>query len=561
MNNKTDVSDKTIVIFNAAPCCVDKDTEYLTKTGWKKISEYSEGDEIAVCDINGNTIFEKPLEYIREPFDGDFLVFKRPTFEMKLTANHKVIYVDDYGNRKTTEWVNLFTKVEQNSYGLGKFIPKTFNLTENIPNPSLDLLFLKVAIMADSSLLKNGVQFNLKKLRKIERLRYLLDRLGVEYKEYVFPSMEGYVRFVVKTDMDKSTDWSWINFNLETKQLLLSEFLFWDGDGIERFFSGKKEEVDFVQTLAASCDKDSSIISDIREGRNTTYSLHIAKRNMQTMTRRPYNKPTKTEKSEDGFCYCFTTSTGFWVARKSDSIFLTGNSGKDASVDMIHSYFQSGVKLAFKDELYEDTAKHFNVRVEDLIDYHSDRSLKEKPSLMFPKYGNDSIKQYLYALLYVIGVLINNHYLMSLGYYSSRQALIFVSEHLIKPTKGNGYYGSKLAEKIENSKSKFFFVSDSGYKEELTPLLENGYNVYIVHLERLGATFEGDSRTLLTENDFKGEDGSMKYKNLKFIKMDNNGSLDDLYKTITDFSFDLVLNQTLDHYGGYTENVYEVIYT
>ena len=90
------------------------------------------------------------------------------------------------------------------------------------------------------------------------------------------------------------------------------------------------------------------------------------------------------------------------------------NAGKDASVDMMHSYFQSGVKLAFKDELYEDTAKHFNIRVEDLIDYHSDRNLKEKPSLMFPKYGNDSIQQYLYALLYVIGVLLNNHYLMSL---------------------------------------------------------------------------------------------------------------------------------------------------
>ena len=46
--------------------------------------------------------------------------------------------------------------------------------------------------------------------------------------------------------------------------------------------------------------------------------------------------------------------------------------------------------------------------------------------------------------------------------------------------------------------------------------------------------------------------------------MYNNGSLDDLYKTITDFSFDLVLNQTLNKYGGNEDDneivEYEVVY-
>ena len=54
-------------------------------------------------------------------------------------------------------------------------------------------------------------------------------------------------------------------------------------------------------------------------------------------------------------------------------------------------------------------------------------------------------------MLYVIGVLLNNRYLMSLGYYSSREALIHVSEDIVKPEKGKDYYGKKLVEKIENS--------------------------------------------------------------------------------------------------------------
>ena len=233
--------------------------------------------------------------------------------------------------------------------------------------------------------------------------------------------------------------------------------------------------------------------------------------------------------------------------------------GKDVSADYMHGYFQSGQRLSFKEALYEDTAEYFNIDIKDLTEYHSDRSLKEIPSLQFPKYQSDSFKQYFYSWLYVIGVLLGNKYLMSLGYYSSREALIHVSENIIKPKYGQDYYGRKFLEKVESSPERYSFASDGGFRFEILPLLDAGYNVYIVHLERLGATFDNDSRKLLTEDDFKGEDGSMKYKNLNFIKMDNSGSLDDLYKTITDFSFDLVLNQTLDHYGG-NMNEYEIVH-
>ena len=237
------------------------------------------------------------------------------------------------------------------------------------------------------------------------------------------------------------------------------------------------------------------------------------------------------------------------------------NAGKDVSADYMHNYFQSGQRLSFKEALYEDTAKYFGIDVKNLIEYHEDRSLKEVPSDLFPKHKKHSFKQYFFALLLVIGAVFNIRYLMSLGYYSSREALIHVSEDIIKPKLGKDYYGLKVLDRVNSSTERYSFASDGGYVEEVLPLLDAGYNVYIVHLERLGATFDNDSRKLLTEDDFKEEDGNMKYKNLKFVKMDNNGSLDDLYKTITDFAFDLVLNQTLDHYGGYAENVYEVIYT
>lgn len=227
-------------------------------------------------------------------------------------------------------------------------------------------------------------------------------------------------------------------------------------------------------------------------------------------------------------------------------------SGKDISCQYMKDYFCAGKILAFKDELYKDTAEHFNIDVEDLILYHADRELKEIPDLMFPKFQSESLKQYFYGLLYVIGVLLNNRYLMSLGYYSSRQALIHVSEDIVKPQKGKDCYGKKLVEKIEHSSERFYFVSDSGYVEEATTVADKGYNVYIVHLERSGATFEGDSRKLLNKDDFK------EYSNIKFTKLTNNGSLDDLYNAIVDLSYDVVLDSVKERYGG-TENEYEII--
>lgn len=240
------------------------------------------------------------------------------------------------------------------------------------------------------------------------------------------------------------------------------------------------------------------------------------------------------------------------------------SSGKDMAADFMLNYFNTGLKASFKDALYVDTAKHFNIDVKDLIEHHNDRSLKEIPYELFNKYEKYSLKQYTLAFLYVVGALFNIRSLMSLGYYSSREALIHVSENIVKPKQGNDFYGRKLVERIEASSERYIFTGDGGFRNELVPLLEAGYNVYIVHLERNGATFENDSRKLLTEDDFKGEDGNMLYNNLKFIKMYNNGSLDDLYKTITDFSFDLVLNQTLNQYGGNEDDnkivEYEVVY-
>ena len=235
-------------------------------------------------------------------------------------------------------------------------------------------------------------------------------------------------------------------------------------------------------------------------------------------------------------------------------------SGKDTAADMLYGYFNTGNRINFKDDLYQDTAEYFNIAVNDLVEYHSDRSLKDIHSEMFPKYKKHSLKQYFFALLFVIGAVFNIRYLMSLGYYSSREALIHVSEDIMKPKYGQDYYGRKFLEKVESSTERYSFAADGGFKNEVLPLLDAGYQVVVAQLERSGATFEGDSRAFLNEDDFEA------YSNVKFTTISNNGSLDDLYDNIREFAFDLVLNTTKEFYGRSYEmediqSEYEIVET
>ena len=69
---KTNNKDKIIIpnyfgITFAGSGCVDEETEFLTPKGWKKISEYKDGDLVLQWNTDNSTEFVNPLNYIVEP--------------------------------------------------------------------------------------------------------------------------------------------------------------------------------------------------------------------------------------------------------------------------------------------------------------------------------------------------------------------------------------------------------------------------------------------------------------------------------------------------------------
>jgi len=85
---------------------------------------------------------------------------------------------------------------------------------------------------------------------------------------------------------------------------------------------------------------------------------------------------------------------------------------------------------------------------------------------------------------------------------SCRQALIFVSEEVIKPKFGESYFGvqeCKLLSSVLEKDYTFAISSDGGFEQELKPIADKFgcNNVNIIQLHRPGKTFEGDSRSFI----------------------------------------------------------------
>ena len=157
------------------------------------------------------------------------------------------------------------------------------------------------------------------------------------------------------------------------------------------------------------------------------------------------------------------------------------NSGKDTIADhiaRIHYYS----KMQFKSRLYEIGAKVLEIEVEEYVYYCSHRETKDYEGI-FSERGWQG---------------------------TPREHLIWVSEEVIKPLFGYDYFGKYLAEQIGVSDSCGVVISDSGFAQELMPILDRGYytfddiEIHVVQLTKDGCTFEGDSRTYLDKRSFVG---------------------------------------------------------
>lgn len=324
------MATKGVIVPNAIGVdigCLDKDTEVLSTHGWVKISKYN-GECIAQYDKNMEKAeFKYPLKYIKQKSNGFYKLFSKYGLDQMLSEEHKIIFWNGVKNRgwKKTDYLAKDFVVKHNS--LIKGIQGGFQATFGIKNPALEISesLLKVWVMVSADARQRSSKFELhfKKKRKIDRAEKLLTDAGIAFEKTIGKDGSVWIYFS-NNKINKDLSKLWMASEIQLK-IVADECLYWDGHiGTHKFYSTTiKENADIIQYAFAVSGIRAGIQRYSKKGWSDWYSVYTTKNNIVGI---PPQKILKVP-SEDGYEYCFTTDIGYFVARRNNKIFITGNCG------------------------------------------------------------------------------------------------------------------------------------------------------------------------------------------------------------------------------------------
>jgi hypothetical protein len=264
---------KSVVIATGYAGCVDKDTEFLSQNGWKKISEYTATDLVMqVSQIGLNAGLVAPLKYVKQPCSL-FYHFKNDRgIDQMLSDDHNVAYTIKNKTKLNKKLVFdiLNTDLKKTSGFLGK-IPTVYNYSGNSLNLSEYEIRLGVAIKADAHLATESTGkyvFKFKKERKYLRLLDILNQLSKKYTESYNVETEYYTITIYAPEHSKLLS-DWMFCSRQDAIIIMSEYQYWDGDSnpvgnrLPRFSTANSKEADAMQYFSNICGYRASISEDL----------------------------------------------------------------------------------------------------------------------------------------------------------------------------------------------------------------------------------------------------------------------------------------------------------
>lgn len=338
--------------------CVDADTEYLTKSGWRKISGYTGGLVAQFKPATGEVDFVEPVRYIQAPSGLMVRVKTRRGVDQMLSPEHRtLLYRGDRPHKTATvSAAELYAAYESFKRGgsatVGGIPINHAAVATTFKSPAGDglpltqaQLRLQVAAIADGHFgaSTNRCVIRLKKPRKIARLRELLSAAGVVYAErgQDTRTSQGFTVFTFNAPLRlKELGGQFWAADEAQMEAIADEVSRWDGSEARgsrgrRFSSTSKESADFVQYVWSRRGRACCVREDTRAGKyrggvcyeviesgpSRTSLKHLVSKGASTMS---------LESSRDGRKYCFEVPSGYLLLRRNGCIFATGNSGKTA---------------------------------------------------------------------------------------------------------------------------------------------------------------------------------------------------------------------------------------
>jgi len=312
----------------ARPESYSRDTEVLTPKGWITVDKVTTETEIAQVDKDLTLTFVQPSAV--HPHEQQYCYHIHDTLgrvDLIVTEGHgMVVDINGVLTKERADTVVYKQGVKHHVAAKTSSQSRNLNYMER----------LAIAYQADGhsrSYKDYGYTFSLKKERKIERLRSILDKLGWEYSEYK-DGNRGNLGFYIKALRPLLKDFSWVELDcksVEWCQEFIEELSYWDATRKTKtrfkFDTTNKQVADTVQAIAVMAGYNclmTKFVDNRKESYKNVYSLSI-RTNYQPVDgqcikkdRIPFSDTT----------YCFEVPTGMLLVRRNGAVAVCGNTGK-----------------------------------------------------------------------------------------------------------------------------------------------------------------------------------------------------------------------------------------
>ena len=310
--------------------CLDCDTEVLTPNGWIRIADYHRQEIMQYDPQSDSGTFCKPIAYIKNKCDKFFYFKNSKGLDQMVSEEHKMLVYRGYNgsHRYQNENPSFFVGRKGVEKGYYRF-KSCFNVVSEGIRMSEELIHIDVMVQADGRLREyvdyNFVELHFKKQRKIKRSMELLEKANIGYRHYKQSDGTTVVSFRAPKCIDKNLK-KYYNASYEQLAVVAEECLYWDGHiGYRSFYSStNKDNADVIQYAFTATNNRAAIYchNENKKGWSDCYNV-IKTRNKFV----GYNVEPQIVSSKDGYKYCFTTLTGYFVCRRNGHVFITGNCG------------------------------------------------------------------------------------------------------------------------------------------------------------------------------------------------------------------------------------------
>lgn len=317
---------------NTGRWCLTGDHEVLTTSGWVQLDAWNGGEIMQWDAANGQLSFA-PATPNKFYADEELIAFTNP--------RHMGVYTEDHVLPVKAHHSNNIVRAKARDVAVAKRRLVVSGVVGNATDRIYDewSLRLIVAMHADGYNVKddknNMVIFRLVKQRKVDRLRYLLDNANIAYREASYPSEPNVTAILIKgrdapswlREAKRLPD-AFYQLGQEEIEIVMDEVAHWDsvvaGPNSYSFSTCDEDAMIKVSTLAHMSGRRTTVRERDRTDKGCSRAWVVTFHRNTFLTLDTKNVSRVPHK---GFVYCPTTETGFFLCRRKNSTFVTGNSG------------------------------------------------------------------------------------------------------------------------------------------------------------------------------------------------------------------------------------------